>query len=219
MGAALSGTRRRPAAEHRPERTADLGVLAVGLILAMCGAIALIHTMLRAPHNPRRVVDVALYATGLIAMFGFSLCYRAATEPRRRQLLRRLDHAAIFAMIAGSATPFALIGSDRRGAAVAAAVWAVAAVGIAVKFYFPLDSVRRSAALYVVLGWAVLFGIGPRFRGETAMLITAGGILYSAGLPFLLWWRLPYWQAIWHLFVLAGAACQYAAILGVVVSG
>jgi len=207
--------RASPAVSGR-ERAADLGVLVLGLILGICGASALMTAALRVPHNPRDLVAAGLYAVGLIAMLGFSLLYRSATEAARRRFLRRLDHAAIFVMIAGSATPFALIGGGMHGALGAAGLWAVAVIGAAFKLRFPIGGIRRSAALYLVLGWAALFTIGPAFRGETAILIAAGGILYSAGVPFLLWWRLPYRLAIWHMFVLAGAACQYAAILGLI---
>jgi hemolysin III len=150
-------------------------------------------------------------------MLGCSLLYRSATEPRRRQFLHRLDHSAIFAIIAGSATPFALMRDSVAGDVSAAALWAVAALGIAVKTYFPIGGIRRSAIWYLGLGWGALFAVGPALSGETAILLVIGGAFYSAGVPFLLRWRQPYRVAIWHIFVLAGTACHYAAILGRIV--
>jgi len=200
------------------ERVADLGVLGFGFVCGVAASSALlIAALLR--HEPRLVVSVGIYAAGLLAMLGCSLLYRAATEPRRRQLFRQVDHAAIFAMIAGSATPFALARSGARGTALAIAVWTAAALGIAFKLRFPIGSVRRSAILYLLLGWASLISVGPSISFATALLIAAGGAFYSAGVPFLLWRRLPYRLAIWHAFVLAGAACHYLAIFDGVVSG
>ncbi|MBV8738902.1 MAG: hemolysin III family protein [Alphaproteobacteria bacterium] len=169
--------------------------------------------------NPRVVTGVGVYAIGLLAMLGCSLLYRSATEPLRRQFLRRVDHAAIFAMIAGSATPFAMIKGRLTGDIAAAALWTVAALGITFKLSFPIGTIRRSAGLYLLLGWAALAAVGPAISGKTAVLIAAGGMFYSVGVVFLLSWRQPYRLAIWHAFVLAGAACHYAAIMDAVVFG
>lgn len=196
------------------EHTADVGVLVFGLVIGIVGAIILVAISFSGPHSLRCSIGTSLYAAGLVAMLGFSLLYRSAVEPGRRRFLRRLDHAAIFAMIAGSATPFALMRSDINGTLIVLVLWAVATLGIAFKLRFPIGQVRRSAALYLVLGWAALLAVGPAFSGETARWIVAGGVLYSLGVPFLLLWRLPYRLAVWHMFVIAGAACHYAAILG-----
>jgi hemolysin III len=216
-----SGTPRRNAtafsAFRKHERIADIRVLSFGLIVGVTGAAVLVAASFDAPFSLRRIVGVGLYVAGLVAMLGFSLLYRSAVEPGRRRFLRRLDHAAIFAMIAGSTTPFALLRGGAGGTVCMLALWLVAAAGILMKLRFPIGNVRRSAALYLVLGWAALSAMGPAFCGSTALLIVSGGAFYTAGVPFLLWWRLPYRLAIWHTFVLAGAACHYAAILGAVV--
>jgi hemolysin III len=167
--------------------------------------------------GPRLLVGVGCYVLGLVAMLGCSLCYRAALEPHRRRFLRRLDHAAIFAMIAGSATPFALAHRGGSGIALAVALWGVATLGMLFKLSFPIGGIRRSAILYLLLGWASLVAVGPAVSVRSVMLIALGGAFYSAGVPFLLRWRLPYRLAVWHAFVLAGAACHYLAILGGVV--
>ena len=200
----------------RAERRADLYVLVCGLVLGAAAAIGLLRLAL-ARDNPRLMIGVALYVAGLVAMLGCSLLYRAAVEPRRRQFLRRLDHAAIFAMIAGSATPFALARGGARGVVVAAALWAISALGIAFKLCFPIGGIRRSAIFYLLLGWVSVVAVGPAVSAETVMLIAAGGACYSAGIPFLLSWRSPYRLAIWHGFVLAGAACHFLAIVNGVV--
>jgi hemolysin III len=213
----LSGPAIPTFAPRHAERIADVGVLAGGLVLGIAASAALIALAL-GRGGPRLIVGVGAYVTGLMAMLGCSLGYRAALAPRRRQILRRFDHAAIFAMIAGSATPFALAHRSTGGILLAAALWGVAAVGMLFKLSFPIGGIRRSAILYLLLGWASLAAVGPAVSGETVLLIAAGGACYSAGVPFLLWWwRLPYRLAIWHALVLAGAACHYLAILSGVV--
>lgn len=197
------------------ERIADIWVLGFGLVCGIAASVSLLAIII--PRDaPRLVVGGLVYVAGLLAMLSCSLLYRAALDPGRRRLFRRFDHAAIFAMIAGSATPFALAQHSAHGALVAAALWTVAGLGIAFKLTFPIRGIRRSAILYLLLGWVTLLAIGP-VSGQTLMLIAAGGAFYSIGVGFLLSWRLPCRLAIWHGFVLAGAACHFLAILSGVV--
>jgi hemolysin III len=198
------------------ERIADIRLLGFGFVCGVVASAALLAAAI-SRGGPRLVLGIGVYIAGLTAMLGCSLFYRAAREPRRRQFRRRLDHAAIFAMIAGSATPFALARGGIHGALVTTALWGIAVLGIAFKLSFPIGGVRRSAMIYLMLGWVSLIAVGPAVSSGTIMLIAAGGVFYSAGVPLLFWRRLPYRLAIWHLFVLAGAACHYLAILDGVV--
>ena len=205
---------------QRPEaeRLADVCVPGCGLVLGLCASAALLATTL-AQGDPALLVGTGIYVTGLLAMLGASLAFHSFGSSPRRRLLRRIDHAAIFAMIAGSATPFLLgRGAGVRGGILAAAIWAVAAAGIFVKLRFPIGRASRSVLFYLLLGWIGLASVVPSISGETALLIAAGGAFYTIGIVFYLWRRLPFRSAIWHTFVLAGAACQYLAILGAVVS-
>ncbi len=199
------------------ERLADIRLLTLGLVTAITAATVLVLAAL-ARGGVERVLGAAIYGASLAAVFGTSLLYRSTTEPRRRQFLRRFDHAAIFAMIAGSATPFALARGG-GGAPILAALWSIAGCGIVFKLHYPIGAVRSSALVYLLLGWLSFVAVSPTLSGLGLRLIVAGGICYSAGLPFLRWWRrLPYRFAIWHGFVLAGAACHYAAIFARVVA-
>lgn len=193
-------------------------MLATGLGVAAIAATGLVAVAF-SRGGPKIVVGTLVYAAALLAMLGCSLLYRSAIDPERRRRFRRLDHAAIFAMIAGSATPFALAQPGPRGLAVAAVLWAAAAGGIAFKLRYPIQSLRRSALSYVLLGWAALAAVGPAISFKVALLIALGGVFYSAGVPVLLWHRRPYRLAIWHGFVLAGAACHYVAILARLMPG
>jgi hemolysin III len=198
------------------ERIADIRLLGFGFACSVVASAALLAAAI-SRGGPRLVLGIGVYVTGLTAMLGCSLFYRAASEPRLRQFRRRLDHAAIFAMIAGSATPFALAREGIPGIVVTSALWGIAALGIAFKLSFPIGGIRRSALIYLLLGWFSLIAVGPAVSSGTIMLIAAGGVFYSAGVPILVWRRLPYRIAIWHTFVIAGAACHYLAILDGVV--
>jgi hemolysin III len=200
------------------ERLADIRLLAVALVAAAIAAVVMV-TAAVARGNPLILAGTLCYGLCLVAVFGFSLLYRATIDPDRRRFFRRLDHAAIFAMIAGSAAPFALMQPGPRGLIVTAGLWAAAGAGIVNKLWMPIGSVRRSALFYIALGWAALFAVGPSVAFRPALLIAFGGALYSIGVRFLLWRELRYRIAIWHAFVLAGAACHYVAILcGVVLA-
>ncbi len=189
-------------------------MLATGLLLGSVGAIALLATAFAAPRTAPIVAAIAVYAAALPVMFGCALCYAAALDSPRRGLLRRLDHAAIFAMIAATATPFAIGGG---GYGRAAMVWLIAAAGIFVKLRYPIGRIHRSAAIYVTLGWAAMIAVGPAVSSRpVAGLIMLGGAFYTIGIVFFLWRRLPFHRAIWHGFVLAGAASHYLAVLALV---
>jgi hemolysin III len=203
---AMAVSPRRPA-----ERWADLCILVCGLFFGTASAIALLVATI-ARRDTRLLIGVAIYAAGLLAMLGSSLAYHAAAGSPRLGLLRRFDHAAIFAMIAGTVTPFALSRSDvASGAAMTAAIWAAAAIGIVVKLCLPTDA-RQSPIPYLILGWVSAAVLVPSVSHTTGVQLAAGGGLYTVGVTFYLWRRLPFHSAIWHAFVLAGAACHYLAI-------
>lgn len=199
------------------ERTADLCVLSAGLILGAAGAAALLAAVLGAGDADRVVVGVGIYAAALPAMFLCALLYTAAFETAWRGFFRRLDHAAIFALIAATATPFALVGSGGdRGFGCAAAIWTVAAAGIFVKLRFPIGRANRSAVVFGLCGWALMFVLGPTIASRRALLlITLGGVLYTIGIGFHLWRRLRFHRMIWHIFVIAGAAAHYLAVAAI----
>jgi hemolysin III len=204
---AMAASPRRPA-----ERWVDLCILVCGLLLGAGGAIALLVATI-ARRDIRLLIGIAIYSVGLLAMLGCSLAYHAAAGSPRRRLLHRFDHAAIFAMIAGTVTPFALNwGGPVWGSAATAAIWVTAANGIVVKLRLPIGGARRSAIPYLILGWVSAAVLVPSVSPATGLKLAAGGVLYTVGVTFYLWRRLPFHSAIWHAFVLAGAACHYLAI-------
>lgn len=201
------------------ERLADGCVHVVGTVCALAAiTVLLIQT---APSAPAlSVASIAVYGAGLLAMLGFSAGYNMVSKPNWKRVLRRLDHSAIFVMIAGTYTPFSLIAiGGRTGVALLVGVWLIALIGVAVVTFAPKWADKISIVIYLVQGWAVLFVVDPLVDSVSTrvlVLLAAGGILYTVGVAFHLWEKLPYHNAIWHLFVLLAAACHYWAVFDAV---
>ena len=201
---------------RRQEEIADRCIHLLGIGLGIGAALVLLYlAALRG--EPRLVIATAVYALGLVVMLTCSALYNLAPPSARKELLRRFDHAAIFAMIAGTYTPFLLV---RMGGAwgwgMLGFVWLTAAAGIGLALAWPRRYERLQLAAYLLLGWSILLARGPLADSVTwraIMLLLAGGLLYSFGVIFHLWRRLGYHNAIWHGFVLAAASCHYAAVL------
>ncbi|HEY6980955.1 PAQR family membrane homeostasis protein TrhA [Reyranella sp.] len=198
------------------ELVADGVVHALGVGLGLPAAIALV---VLATLNDRSgsVGPIAIYATGLVAMFVCSAAYNIFGKSRLRAWLQRFDHAAIFAMIGGTYTPFTVLRLESVWSAVLTSViWAAAALGILAKLLQPRWIEPVSVALYLGLGWIGLVAIGPLMKAmdtTTLALLGAGGLIYTIGVVFHLWRALPFQNAIWHGFVLVGAALHYGAVL------
>ncbi|NIA71052.1 hemolysin III family protein [Pelagibius litoralis] len=202
------------------ERRADAAVHVLGVGASLIAFPILI--LLALPQGSSlSILSLAVYGTGLIAVFACSAAYNMAKRPGWKEILRRLDHAAIFVMIAGTYTPFSLIViGGGWGLALLAAVWVVALAGVALKLFLPRRFERAAIALYLAQGWAILAVVEPLVAAlSTAalVLLVTGGGLYTLGVVSHLWRRLPYHNAIWHALVLAAAGCHYAAILEAVV--
>jgi hemolysin III len=201
----------------RGERRADAVVHIVGLsgALAGCGTLGL--AVPGSTDEVRVAVALGIYAAGLMAMLGCSALYNMAPEGPRKALLRRLDHAAIFVMIAGTYTPVALLAiGGGWGWSLLALVWIGAAAGAAVKLFAPRRFDRASIVAYLALGWAGAVALRPLLEALEPVdlgLLVAGGLLYSFGVVLHLSTRLRYHNALWHASVLAAAACHYVVVL------
>ena len=202
-------------------KCADLVVHIVGLTLALIGGIVLL-TLAVGAGSITKVVGVSIYAAGILAMLGFSTAYNFANH-RYRPVLRRLDHAGIFLMIAGSYTPFttqSLTGGWAWGMTIA--VWSIAGLGALGKLFLPGMGRKLWVAVYLALGWLVVVALKPMIAGiawYALLLLVAGGVLYSTGVIFYVNKRLKFSRAIWHGHVVAAAAAHWAAVLlGVVLA-
>jgi hemolysin III len=203
----------------RGERIAD-GVIHVLGVTAGCVGVAVLMAVALTRESALLTLSLALYGSGLLAMLTFSALYHTTDHPARRALLQRVDHAAIFVMIAGSYTPFALLKiGGPLGWSLVGFVWLAAAGAAAVKLLRPQHLEGRTVIACLLLAWIAVLGSGPltdALPGWTLALLAAGGGLYSVGVVFHLWRRLAFHKAIWHGFVLAGASCHYVAVLGAV---
>jgi hemolysin III len=168
------------------------------------------------------VVAAAVFAVTMIVLYGVSALYHALPASlaggRVKAWLMRLDHAAIYVFIAGSYTPFTLgVLHTGPGVTLLIAVWAAAAFGVTVKLLNRLRHPLVSTALYLAMGWVVVFAVGPlveRMPGAGLALLVAGGLSYTLGaFVFLLDNRLRYAHFVWHLFVLGGSVCHFFAAL------
>ena len=215
------------AIEHRRlhsryERWADAIVHIAGLSAGLVGSIILVILAARHDDAPR-LASVLIYGFGLVAMLGASAAYNLAYHSRFRSLLRRLDHSAIFLMIAGTYTPLMTqILGGLMALVSTLAVWATALGGISLKVFIPRWFERVGVGFYLALGWGGILICGPfifALPASALWTLVAGGLLYTAGVIFHVWEKLPYQNAIWHSFVLAAAGCHWVAILtGVVLA-
>ncbi len=186
-----------------------------GAVLALVGAITLVAAAALAG-DPWRLVSVAVYGTTLVALYTASTLYHA-TRGTTKALFRKLDHASIYLLIAGTYTPFVL-GPLRGpwGWSIFGVVWGLALVGI-VQDWWQLDKRRIvSLVLYPLMGWLAVVAVVPLVRtlspAALAWLV-AGGLAYTAGIAFYaLDRRWPAAHVVWHVFVLAGSACHFVVI-------
>ncbi len=211
----------RPVAYSRAERLADGCVHCLGVVSSLAAMPLLViiayHCLPMASTS-----SVAIYGMGAIAMFVFSAAYNLIERPRLKEFLRYCDHSMIFVMIAGTYTPLAVIKiGGNLGLSLLIAVWTIAVTGIALKLLLSRRFDQFSIGLYLLQGWAVLGAIDPLMSAVTTrviVLLAIGGVLYTTGIVFHLWQRLPYHNAIWHVFVFSAAICHYAAIFDTVTS-
>ena len=201
----------------RPEEIAHTLTAALGIVA--CG-IAIPWLAWAAAGDALRLAGAMAFGVTALAMFATSVIYHWESAPERKQRLRKLDHSAIYLLIAGTYTPFTLIAMQGAwGWSLFGVIWSMAVLGIVAKttvgFRFP----RLSTALYLGMGWLLVVAIKPLSESLSASelaWIAAGGILYTGGVPFYIWKSRKYTHAVWHLFVLGGVACHFVAVLSLV---
>jgi len=190
---------------------------AVGVALALT-ALAVMVTVASLRGGARQVVSYSIYGVTLVLLYAASTAYHGMQRPRAKRILQILDHIAIYLLIAGTYTPFALI--SLRGAwgwSLLGIIWALAAIGVVFKLFFIGRFARTSTVVYVAMGWLALIAVRQLFMHLPAtglILLFVGGISYSAGvLFFALDYKWRFNHAIWHVFVLAGSICHFFAVV------
>jgi len=163
------------------------------------------------------IVGSSVFGATLVLLYFTSTWYHAAGIGRLKDLLQRLDHAAIYLLIAGSYTPFTLgVLGGAWGWTLFGLVWSAAVVGVSTKLIAGIRFPRVSTVMYLVMGWLILVAIGPLMRAIPPLgigLLVLGGVLYTAGVGFFAARRMPYGHFVWHLFVLGGSTAHFFAVL------
>ena len=157
-----------------------------------------------------------VFTVALVLLYLASTLYHASTNRELRGKLKVFDHCAIFVLIAGTYTPFTLVGLREDGGWwLFAAIWTLAAAGVVFKLFFTGRFKGLSTLIYLGMGWMVVLAIKPFLRQvpmETIIWLLAGGLSYTAGTYFYMHKRIPFAHAIWHGFVLGGSACHFVAV-------
>jgi hemolysin III len=200
----------------RAERIADGVVHAVGIVLALiAGSVTLALAATRS--NPGEYLAAVFFVLSLLGVLSISLAYNLwPVSSPAKWVLRRLDHSAIYLLIAATYTPFlAQIEGSRLVDWMIGVVWATAALGIALKVFLPGRLDRLAVFLYLAIGWSGVVLAGPLAQtlpASSVSLLVAGGIVYSCGVVFYIWKRLRFHNALWHGFVVTGAGLHLAAL-------
>lgn len=188
----------------------------VGLGLSIAG-LAVLVVLASRYGEPVHIVACSVYGATLIFLYLASTLYHSVQHPQAKRVLRIIDHSAIFLLIAGTYTPFALVSlAGAQGWWVFGVIWAFAVLGVTCKVFLTGRFEMVSIVVYVGMGWLVIFVLGPlaeRIGAGGIIWLLAGGVAYTGGLIFYGWRSLPHHHAIWHLFVMAGSACHFFAVM------
>lgn len=199
----------------RREEYANIATHAVGVLLSI---VALVLMVVFAAENgdPYFIVAVSVFGGTLILLYLMSTLYHSFRHPKVKHVFRVFDHSCIYLLIAGSYTPFTLV--SMRGGwgwTLFGITWGLALCGIVFKIFFTKRFNILSTLMYIALGWLVVVAAKPIIASVPTggiVWLFAGGMLYTSGVVFYVWRRVPYHHAIWHLFVMAGSFCHFLAV-------
>ncbi|MGN8157352.1 PAQR family membrane homeostasis protein TrhA [Salinisphaera sp. RV14] len=216
MSSVQSGPRVNSSGYTLGEEIANAVTSGIGTALSIAGMVILVvYAALYG--TVWHIVAVSIFGTSLIFSHLASTLYHSIAPPRAKGVLRVIDHLAIYFLIAGTYTPFTLV--NLRGVwgwSLLGLVWALGLAGVVIKTT-SLRHVRYlSTSFYVAMGWTVVLVIRPLLENVAPggiWLLLAGGVAYTVGVVFYAWDRMPYNHAIWHVFVIAGSACHFFAVL------
>lgn len=200
----------------RSEEIANWATHGLGLVLSVVG-LTLLIVFSSQRGDTWHVVSFTVFGLTLLLLYTVSTVYHAVRGHRARQLLRRLDHAAIFLLIAGTYTPFLL--TNLRGPwgwSLFGVIWGLCGAGAVFQLFFGERYRVTSTLAYVFAGWLIVVAIRPMIMHVPPgglWLLLAGGLCYTAGVAFFLWRRMRFHHAVWHTFVLGGSVCHFLAVL------
>ena len=202
--------------DHRREELANVFTHGLGATAALAGGAVLVALAMR--HGDGwQVTGAIVFAICLLLLYLASTLYHAIQHPVAKARLKVFDHCAIYLLIAGTYTPFTLVGlRGPWGWWLFATIWALALAGVVFKLFFTGRFKLLSTAIYIAMGWLIVVAIKPLFSaldGWTLGWLLAGGLCYTLGTFFYHRPALRYSHAIWHLFVVAGSVCHYVAVM------
>jgi hemolysin III len=187
----------------------------IGIVLSVAG-LAVLTAFASVFGTAWHIVSCSIYGATQILLYTASTLYHSIPLPRAKAVLRVLDHAAIFLLIAGTYTPFALVNlGGTLGWIIFGLVWGLAITGIALQAILIRHKAILTVIPYVAMGWLAVLAVKPMVESIAPgglALLAAGGLCYTLGCAFYVWRRLPYHHAIWHVFVMAGSALHFFAV-------
>ncbi|KAA9002689.1 hemolysin III family protein [Affinibrenneria salicis] len=188
----------------------------IGLVLGIVGLVLLLTQAHRTGADAVAIASYSLYGGSIILLFLASTLYHAIPSPRAKPWLKRFDHCAIYILIAGTYTPFLLVGLGTPLAlGLMVVIWAIALLGVIFKLAFVHRFEAMSLITYLVMGWLsliVVYELAQKLSIWGVALLALGGAIYTLGVIFYACKRIPYNHAIWHAFVLGGSLCHFLAI-------
>jgi hemolysin III len=209
----MSNTRTKAVSAEELANTVTHGI---GLLLSITGLVILI-VLAAMRGNALRIAGCAVYGATLVCLYAASTLYHGISASRWKRALKIFDHSAIYLLIAGTYTPFLLVNlRGTWGWSLFGVIWGLALGGILFKLWFVDHFQVLSTTVYLLMGWLAVIAARPLILLVPAsglVWLAAGGLLYTAGVVFFAWKRIPYHHVIWHVFVLAGSTCHYFAVL------
>ena len=201
----------------RAEEIANAVTHGIAAVLSVVGLGTLIYCASVWSGRSEVITAAAVFGAATVFLYTASTLYHAVRNLRAKRILQMLDHSAIYIMIAGSYTPFCLVTlKGTTGTLLCAAVWTIAVVGVILQPVLLKRAEWLNCLIYLLLGWCVVLVTKPLIAAlpEKGLgLLAAGGVVYSLGVIFYLWERIPFNHAIWHLFVLGGTVLQFFSVL------
>jgi len=188
----------------------------IGLVLSIVGlAVLVVLSVMNG--NAWHIAGCTTFGVTLVLLYAASTVYHSFRTPHLKRILKILDHAAIYLLIAGTYTPFTLVNlRGFWGWTLFGLVWSLSIFGILWKLFHVDRFQIVSTLIYIVMGWIVIIAIKPVLAAvplSGVLWLLAGGLFYTVGVLFFAWNRVPYNHAIWHVFVMAGSICHYFAVL------
>lgn len=195
----------------------------IGALLGIAALVLMIIFTAIGKGTALDIVGVSIYGASLIILYTISTLYHSLTNPTAKKVFKVLDHCSIYLLIAGTFTPMCfscLINTGYKMIILVSWIWLAAIGGIILYACFPKKFKILNVALYILMGWSILFMMGDLVSVlkaaesmSTLYLLLAGGISYTVGVIFYAFKKVPYFHSIFHLFVLGGSICHFFAIL------